>query len=99
MGDVLNLYLKAISIDPEDFETNFSLGVHYFEYKKDYDRAIHHLKLAISEEENATALFNLAIVYDEKGMSQDAMRTYLEVSSYSHFFEKCNGAALAFRTF
>lgn len=56
-------------IDPEDFETNFNLGVLYFEHKKDYEKAIHHLKLAISEEDNATALFNLAVVYDEKGLS------------------------------
>ena len=71
--------LSDHQIDPEDFETNFNLGVLYFEHKKDYDRAIEHLKLAINEEENATACFNLAIIYDEKGLSQDAMKTYQKV--------------------
>ena len=52
----------------------------YFEHKKEHDKAIHHLKLAIIEEDNATAQFNLAIIYDEKGMSQEAMKAYQEVS-------------------
>ena len=34
------LYQRAIQIDPEDFETNFSLGVLYFEHQRDLDRAI-----------------------------------------------------------
>ena len=79
LAEVFALYQRAILIDPEDFETNFNLGVLYFEHKKDYDRAIEHLKLAINEEENATACFNLAIIYDEKGLSQDAMKTYQKV--------------------
>ena len=79
IAEVFALYQRAILIDPEDFETNFNLGVLYFEHKKDYDRAIEHLKLAINEEENATACFNLAIIYDEKGLSQDAMKTYQKV--------------------
>ena len=53
--EIFSLYQRAITIDPEDFETNFNLGVLYFEQRKDYDKAIHHLKLAISEEDNATA--------------------------------------------
>jgi len=55
INEVFALYQRAIKIDPEDFETNFNLGVLYFEQKKDQDKAIHHLKLAISEEDNATA--------------------------------------------
>ena len=82
INQVFSLYSRAIKIDPEDFETNFNLGVLYFEHRRDLDKAIHHLKLAISEEDNATAQFNLAIIYDEKGMSQEAMKAYQEVSSY-----------------
>ena len=55
INEVFLLYTRAIKIDPEDFETNFNLGVMYFEHKRDLDKAIHHLKLAISEEDNATA--------------------------------------------
>ena len=63
-------------VDPEDFETNFNLGVLYYEQKKDYEKAVHHLKLAINEESNATAHFNLAVIYEEKGDSQEAMKAY-----------------------
>ena len=35
--------------------------------KKDVDKAVHYLKVAISEENNPTALFNLAVIYEEKG--------------------------------
>ena len=55
VNEVLTLYQQAVTIDPEDFETNFNLGVLYFEHLKDHKRAVHHLKLAISEEDNATA--------------------------------------------
>lgn len=55
IAEVFSLFQRAIMIDPEDFETNFNLGVLYFEHKKDHEKAIHHLKLAISEEDNATA--------------------------------------------
>lgn len=55
IAEVFSLYTRAIKIDPEDFETNFNLGILYFEHKKDHDKAIHHLKLATSEEDNATA--------------------------------------------
>ena len=68
-NQVSQLYQKALSIDSEDFETNFNFGVLYYEQKKDYDKAIHHLKLAVNEEANANAHFNLAVVYEEKGDS------------------------------
>ena len=75
MNEVFALYQRAVLIDPEDFETNFNLGVLYFEHNRDHDKAIHHLKLAINEEENATAMFNLAVIYDEKGLSQEAQNS------------------------
>mmetsp|Transcript_42823 Transcript_42823/g.58175 ORF Transcript_42823/g.58175 Transcript_42823/m.58175 type:complete len:94 (-) Transcript_42823:235-516(-) len=74
---VFPLYQKAWTIDPEDFETNFNIGVLYYEQKKDYERAIHFLKVAINEEKNATALFNLAVIYEEQGDRQKAKETYL----------------------
>ena len=54
----------------------------YYEQKKDYDKAIHYLKIAINEEKNATSLFNLAVIYEEKGDKQRAKETYLEVRIY-----------------
>ena len=43
------------------------MGVLLYEHKKDIDKAIHHFKVAINEEANPTALFNLAVIYDERG--------------------------------
>lgn len=39
----------------------------FYEVKKDFEKAIHYLKIATSEEKNAIAMFNLAVVYEEKG--------------------------------
>ena len=77
---MISLYQKALAIDSEDFESNFNIGVLYYEFKKDYEKAVYHLKLAINEEENATALFNLAVIYEEKGDSQEALKMYKKVS-------------------
>ena len=43
------------------------MGVLLYEYRKDTDKAIHYFKTALQEEPNATALFNLAVLYEEKG--------------------------------
>jgi tetratricopeptide (TPR) repeat protein len=60
-----NLYARALSIDPEDYESNFNLAVLLYEHKRDIDKAIHHFKVAINEQANPIALFNLAVIYDE----------------------------------
>ena len=77
---MLPLYQKALSVDPEDFETNFNIGVLYYEQRKDYEQAIKHLKLALAEEANATTLFNLGVIYEEQGNRLEALRAYQEVS-------------------
>ena len=69
-----------MQVDSEDFETNFNIGVLYYEQKKDYEKATHYLKIAINEEKNATALFNLAVIYEEKGDKVKAKETYMEVN-------------------
>jgi|LauGreDrversion4_2_1035121.scaffolds.fasta_scaffold703444_1 tetratricopeptide (TPR) repeat protein len=73
------LYEKALQQDPEDFETNFNLGILFYEVTKDLDKAISYLKVAVTEEKNATALFNLAVIYEEKGDKMRAKETYQEV--------------------
>jgi tetratricopeptide (TPR) repeat protein len=37
------------------------------------------LKIAVNEEKNATALFNLAVIYEETGNRQKAQDYYVEV--------------------
>ena len=48
--------------------------------KKDPLKAIHHLKIAIAEEKSATAMFNLAVIYEEQGERGKAKEMYEEVS-------------------
>ena len=72
------------------------MGVLYYEYQKDYAQAIHFLKVAINEEANATALFNLAIIYEEKGDRSDAKQVYQQVLKLdpNHYKAKVNLAIL-----
>lgn len=79
MISILIFICFYVQADPEDFETNFNIGILYFEQKKDYEKAIHYLKVAINEEKNATALFNLAVIYEEKGDRQKAKECYSDV--------------------
>lgn len=71
--------MKALEADPEDFETNFNIGILFYDQKKDADRAIHYLKIAINEEKNVTALFNLAAIYEERGDRTRAKECYKDV--------------------
>mgnify|MGYP001018545354 CR=1 FL=1 len=75
------LYQKALLVDSEDFETNFNLGVLYYEINKDFDKAIHYLRVALDQETNATALFNLAVIYEENSERNKAKDAYEKVLS------------------
>jgi tetratricopeptide (TPR) repeat protein len=61
----LSLYMRALEVDPEDFETNFNIGILYYDQRKDAKKAMHYLKIAIAEDKQPTALFNLAVIYEE----------------------------------
>ena len=82
--------------DPEDFETNFNIGILYYDQKRDPNYAVHYLKIAVNEEKNATALFNLAVIYEEGGDRQKAKEYYHEVLKVdqSHYQAKVNLAIL-----
>ena len=43
---------------------------------KDLDQAIHYLKLAVNEEKNITAMYNLAVIYEEKDEKAKAKEIY-----------------------
>lgn len=81
----LDLYQRALELDPEDFETNFNIGILYYtetpSNKKDALKAIHYLKIAIAEERSATVMFNLAVIYEEQGERGQAKEMYQEVSN------------------
>ena len=42
------------------------MGILFYEMK-DVQKAVHHMKNAISEEKSPTAMFNLAVIYEEQG--------------------------------
>jgi tetratricopeptide (TPR) repeat protein len=72
---MLPLYKRALSADPEDFETNFNIGILYYEHK-DLEKAVNHLKMAVAEEPNTTALFNLGVIFEEQGNRSEAIKAY-----------------------
>lgn len=78
--EVMPYYQKALEADPEDFETNFNIGILFYDQKQDAERAIHYLKIAVNEERSAIALFNLAVIFEEKGDRVRAKEYYNEVS-------------------
>ena len=96
----LDLYQRALELDPEDFETNFNIGILYYtetpSNKKDALKAIHYLKIAIAEERSATVMFNLAVIYEEQGERGQAKEMYQEVLKInpSHFKAKVNLAII-----
>ena len=61
MQECLPYYQRALNIDAEDFDTNFNLANLLYYQCKDAERAIYHLKIAINDERNPTALFNLGV--------------------------------------
>ena len=70
----------------EDFEANFNLGILFYDQRatpggvhRDANKAIHYLKIALSEQKSACALFNLAIIYEEQGHRAQAKEMYQEV--------------------
>jgi len=63
-------------IDPDDFETNFNIGVLYYNEKQDWENATHYLETAVSEEKNVEALFLLGRIYENQGYSSKAKDYY-----------------------
>jgi len=68
----LKLYEWALRQEPNDFETNFNTGLFYYKFRKDYDKAIEFLTAGTDYENNCTALYNIAYIYEEKGDLENA---------------------------
>lgn len=66
------MYEKALWLEPNDFETNFNLGLFYYKFWKDHDKAIEYLRSGHDYEHNSTALYNIAYIYEEKGDLENA---------------------------
>ncbi len=79
-GDYLRkavqVYLRAVMLKPEDFDTNLNLSACYFQMGK-YDLAEKYCKSAIKvDPKNPFAYSNLGTIYDAQNRHYDAIRAY-----------------------
>lgn len=75
------LYSQALEIDPDDYMTNFYMGVLYYKAKTVNDehiqKALRYLLKAEQADANTSVLFNLAVLYDEIGDFGNSEKYYL----------------------
>ena len=71
-----NVYIRAVTLRPDDFETNLNLSVCYFQLGKN-DLAEQYCRRAIDiNPESTHAYSNLGIIFDRQGRLYDAVRAY-----------------------
>jgi tetratricopeptide (TPR) repeat protein len=72
----IELYKKAIELEPNIKQSRLLLGVIYIEERK-YDEAIKILEEDVKRKENYTKLFHLGRAYYGKGSDKEALETWL----------------------
>lgn len=79
------VYLRALAIDPEDFEANLNISACYFALGK-HALAERYCKTAIAvRPDSAEAHSNLGVIYDSQGRCYEAIKAYkdsLEVDTH-----------------
>jgi len=76
LSKAVQAYLRAIVLEPEDFETNLNLSACYFQLGK-YELAEQYCKAAIElNPHDAHAHSNLGIIYDSQNRLYEAIREY-----------------------
>ena len=69
-------YLRAITLEPDDFDTNLNLSACYFRLGK-YDLAEQYCKTAIAAKpDDPHAYNNLGVIYNSQHRLYDAIRAY-----------------------
>jgi tetratricopeptide (TPR) repeat protein len=72
----VQVYLRAVTLKPDDFDTNLNLSACYFQQGK-YDMAEQYCKASIqATPSNPYAYSNLGIIYDAQNRPYDAIRAY-----------------------
>ncbi|MDY7011576.1 MAG: tetratricopeptide repeat protein [Planctomycetota bacterium] len=72
----VQVYLRAVMLKPEDFDTNLNLSACYFQIGK-YDLAIKYCQSAIkADPKNPFAYSNLGTIYDAQNRHYDAIKAY-----------------------
>ena len=72
----VGVYVRAILLEPDDFEANLNLGACYFSLEK-YELAEKYCKAAIAlKPDSPEAYSNLGIIYDSQGRLYEAIKAY-----------------------
>ncbi len=76
LNDAVKVYLRAVTIEPDDFDANLNIGVCYFKLglpglAEQYCRAATQIN-----PRNSQARTNLAIIYDSQDKLYEAVRAY-----------------------
>lgn len=72
----VKVYLRAVSIEPADFDTNLNLSACYFQLGK-YDLAEQYCKEAIqAAPDRPEAFSNLGVIYDAQNRLYEAIKAY-----------------------
>lgn len=78
LRDAVEVYIRAITIKPEDFDANVNLSACYFQLGK-YNQAEQYCNAAIKiKADSPQAWSNLGIIYDAQNRLYDAVRAYKE---------------------
>ena len=74
--EAVSVYLRATTLDPDDFEANLNLSVCYFSLGKDA-MAEKYCKAAIAlKPDQPQAYSNLGVIYDSQGRVYEAIKAY-----------------------
>jgi Flp pilus assembly protein TadD len=72
----VEVYLRAATLEPDDFDTHLNLGACYFQLGK-YELAEHYCRAAIEiAPRRPEAYANLGVIYDSQGRLEDAVKAY-----------------------
>jgi tetratricopeptide (TPR) repeat protein len=85
LREAVRIYLRAVAIEPNDFDSNLNLAACYFQLGK-FDLAEQYAQAAIkANPASPQAHSNLGVIYDSQGRSFDAIREFkasLEIDAH-----------------
>ncbi len=76
LQNAVRVYLRAVAIDPGDFDTNLNLSACYFQLNKPNLSEQYCLAAVKLNPRSPQAHGNLGVIYDSQGRSLDAVREY-----------------------
>jgi len=76
LRSAVQIYLRAVTLEPDDFDANLNISACYFQLGK-YKAAEHYCKAAIRlKPDSPQAYSNLGIIYDSQNRLYEAVRAY-----------------------